>query len=138
MHHDNLPYRRCVVPDLGDDLTCALEVLEEVLSHLASGLEDGPRWFGPDGRHEHAPLRFVAVEWTDLATLAAAAAAVDRALHRTGAPDLAEALESSAAAADVAAVDVVTALATVHGILSIASTRDVERMYAAADAAGSR
>ena len=172
MHQDDSPYRRCVVADLGDDLTCALEVLEAVLSRMAGwlededpppwarpladraavdalgriaaalrptqGIQDGPRWFGPDGRNEQAPLRFVDVERTDLATLAVAAGAVRRALRWPGAPALAKALEASAAAADVAAVDVVTALARLHGILNLASTRDVERMYAAAAAAGSR
>jgi hypothetical protein len=118
----------------------AVDALGRIAAALrpTQGIEDGPRWFGPDGRHEHAPLRFVDVERTDLATLAAAAAAVGRALHRIGAPDLAEALESAAAAAEVAAADVVTALARLHGILNLASTRDVERMYVAAAAAGSR
>jgi HPt (histidine-containing phosphotransfer) domain-containing protein len=165
--------RHCVVPtNLGDDLTHALEVLDEALSHLAGWLEDedpptwppsladgaaadalvriaaalrptqgpddGPRWFAPHSRYEHAPLRFVDVEQADLDTLAAAAAAMDRALHRTGAPDLAKALESAAAAADVTAVDVVMTLVRLHGLLNLASTRDVEQLHAAAAAAGSR
>jgi hypothetical protein len=157
----------CVVPDLDDELTAALSLLDEALSQLAGWLQDPQpptwpaplgdrtaldalgrvafvlratqgiegrlRWIAPDGIYEHVPLRFVHLEESDLATLAAAAHELGRALPPgTGAADeLDQALESAGDAAGVAAVDVVSTLARLHGLLTLEATDDVDRLHTA-------
>jgi hypothetical protein len=168
----------CVVPDLDDELTAALSLLDEALSQLAGwiadrveidgqaepptwpapladrsaveafarvagvlratqGIEGRLRWIAPDGIYEHVPLRFVHLDESDLDTLAAAAHELGRALHPgAGASDeLDQALETAGDAAGVSATDVVSTLARLHGLLTLAPTDDCTRLYAAAQRA---
>jgi hypothetical protein len=162
----------CVVPDLDDELTAALDLLDEALSHLHGWLQDPEppvwptplgdrtalealgrvafvlratqgidgrlRWIAPDGNYEHVPLRFVHLDASDLATLAAAAHELGRALHPGAgtADELDHALESAGDAAGVPAAVVVSTLARLHGLLTLEPTDDVARLHTAAQRAG--
>jgi hypothetical protein len=100
------------------------------------------RVLGPDGSDAHRPVRLVALDPADVEVLGAAAAVLGRelALDPYG-----EMFEAMAAAAEAAAgvygpeplpVQLVEALARVHGLLDLAPTDDTARLTALLDAAG--
>ncbi|MFP5070250.1 hypothetical protein ACLFMI_11360 [Pseudonocardia nantongensis] len=96
-----------------------------------------PRLFGPDGQHEHRPLRLVEVAPQDLAVLAATAGRLGHALALTGS-ELAEAIEAGVEAANPASystspttgVELVEVFARVNGQLDLATTADTEILTA--------
>ncbi|MBW0104315.1 hypothetical protein [Pseudonocardia sp. KRD291] len=93
-------------------------------------LPPGPgqgRLFGADGRYEHRPLRLIALDPADLATLGAAAAALGQALAAGTHSELVEAMEVGAQAAaasyePVTAAGLVEVLTRAHGLLDLADT----------------
>jgi hypothetical protein len=63
------------------------------------GHQSGPRMIGPDGRHEHMPLRAVALLTRDLECLTATAAELGRVVTLDPGGELAEAVDAGADAA---------------------------------------
>jgi hypothetical protein len=170
--------RRCVVPDLGAELTGVLTSVQEMFvalgmaarfgrvvvplpEPLAGGVALGaavrvawavgptqssrarslhpalPRLYGPDGRSEHPPLRFLEVDPVDLEVLGAAAALLGWALlPYADSGDLAMVLDDHARGCDTTATRLVTELARLHGLLDLEWTADVALLHARITAAG--
>jgi hypothetical protein len=97
---------------------------------------------GPDGRYEHRPLRLVQLDPHDLRVLAATAAALGRELATNPHGELGEATAAGAEAAGGTygpapqPVEIVEALARVHGVLDLAPTADSTRLASLVAAAG--
>lgn len=97
----------------------------------------GPRQLGPDGRHEHAPLRFVLLEEGDLDAVAGAAQLLGRHVVLRPHSELAEGAAAAAAWAGLASGrDVVELLARLHGALDLEWTADAELLHARVAGAG--
>jgi hypothetical protein len=121
------------VPVAGRVALGALNRVQDVIAPTQSRT-DRPapvgRLLGPDGRYEHRPLRLVQLNSHDLRVLAATAAALGRALATNPHDELGEAMAAGAEAAAGShgpppqPVDLVEALARVHGLLDLAPTSD--------------
>lgn len=101
----------------------------------------GGRLLSPDRRRLYSPLRLVWPDPTDLDVLANTAAAMGLALVSRPDGDLARALNLDAAPASArcpgpTAAELVTALAGLHGLLTLAPTADSRRIAALVATAG--
>jgi hypothetical protein len=127
----------------------ALAALDRVYSKVAPTQTHGGRaavvggrLLSPDRRRFYPPLRLVWPDPTDLGILAGAAAAMGMALATEPHSELAEALSVGADAAGDShgpaptPVELVTALAGVHGMLTLAAEPDSLRIAALVTTAG--
>jgi hypothetical protein len=100
------------------------------------------RILGPDGGPERRPLRLVQLDPTDVEVLGAAAAVLGQELALDPYGELFEAMAAGAEASagvygpEPLPVQLVEALARVHGLLDLVLTDDTARLTALLDAAG--
>lgn len=127
------------VPPLAGRVT--LEALARIADVLrpTQGPPDrpGPRQLGPDGRYEHAPLRFVLLEQGDLDAVAGAAQLLGRHVVLRPHSELAEGAAAAAAYAGLSSgQNVVELLARLHGALDLEWTADAELLRTRVAGAG--